>query len=118
MEKTTKVYGPDPATSATPDVLAERLMKALEGKGVKFSPDARVEDCLQAAIDFITGGTGKESYARTAKPDRHAVIETARREHAQVSRVTSLEAFTNMALTENGHKPLDAEELLTLPGVR
>ncbi len=113
-----KIYGPEPTEQLTPQVLCDRLRQALESKSIEFTTAALHEHVLMAAIDFVNGDSmtdGVQSVANSvARPD---VIAMAIREHASVSQVTSLQAFTNQTLVDAGHEPLMDAELLELPTV-
>ena len=114
-----KIYGPEPETAVSPQVLCERLRQGLERRGVKFSDDAMHEHVLQAAIDYVVGhdsdGQQTDRQAQSRCVPRSTVIATAIAEHKKIGQVTSLQAFMNQSLVDAGYAPLSSDELLTIP---
>ena len=61
-EHNKKIYGPAAEERVSPDILADRLRKALEAKGIEFNEAADAMHVMQAALDFVEGRAGRGAF--------------------------------------------------------
>lgn len=121
-----KIYGPETEAQVSPDILADRLRKALEAKGIEFNEAADAMHVMQAALDYVEGRAGSgakpsqtaESTRRMTDAQRSELIASSSREYdgaGSIGRVTDRVAFIGQALRDAGQTPLSEKERLNLP---
>ena len=120
------IYGPATEEQVNPAVLADRLKKALEAKGIEFNEAADAMHVMQAALDYVEGRAGSgantsqtaESARRMTDAERSELIASSSREYdgaGSIGRVTDRVAFIGQALRDAGQTPLSEKERLNLP---
>ena len=124
-EQIKTIYGPATEEQVNPAVLADRLKKALEAKGIEFNDAADPTHVMQAALDFVEGRAGSgakasqtaESARRMTEAERSELISASSREYdgaGSIGRVTDRVAFVAQSLRDAGQTPLTQNELLSI----